>query len=61
MTAGGFVIIVTNNPLDGESPHGVGGELWTCNPRVSGSILSTSNLKKLFDWMKIHGFPQKSY
>ena len=34
------------------------GELWTCNPKVSGSIPGASNLKKLLIWMKIHGFPQ---
>ena len=40
-------------------PHGVGGERWTCNPRVSGSIPGAGNLKKLLIWMKIHGLPQK--
>ena len=41
-------------------PHGVGGERWTCNPRVSGSIPGNSNLKRLFNWMKIHGL-QKNH
>ena len=34
------------------------GERWTCNPRVSGSILGAGNLKKLLIWMKIHGLQQ---
>ena len=42
------------------SPRGVGVEHWPCNPRVSGSIPGTGNLKKLFIWMKIHGHTQKS-
>ena len=33
---------------------------WTCNPRVSGSIPGNSNLKRLFNWMKIHGL-QKNH
>ena len=41
-------------------PRGLGGERWTCEPRVSGSIPGASNLKKLLIWMKIHGLPQKS-
>ena len=41
------------------SARGVG-EHWTCNLRVSGSIPGAGNLKKLFNWMKIHGLPQKS-
>ena len=39
------------------SPRVVGGECWTCNPRVSGSIPGGGNLKKLSNWMKIHGLP----
>ena len=38
---------------------GVEVELWLHNPRVSGSISGTSNLEKLFIWMKIHGLTQK--
>ena len=38
--------------------RGLGGECWTCNPRVSGSIPGASNLKKLLIWMKIHRLPQ---
>ena len=41
-------------------PHGVGVKHCHCNPRVSGSILCTGNLKKLFIWMKIHRFTQNS-
>ena len=40
-------------------PCGIGGERWTCDPRVSGSSPGTGNLKKLSIWMKIHGLPQK--
>ena len=39
-------------------PYGVGGERWTCNPRVSGSIPGPCNLKKLLIWKKIHSLPQ---
>ena len=42
------------------SPPWCRGEPWTCNPRVSSSILGAGNLKKLLIWMKIHGLPQKS-
>ena len=30
-------------------------EHWPCNPRISGLIPGSGNLKKLFVWMKIHG------
>ena len=36
----------------------IGGESWTCDPRVSGSSPGAGNLKKLLIWMKIHGLPQ---
>ena len=45
------------NKVDKGVPRGLGGECWTCNPRVSGSIPCASNLKKLLIWMKIHGLP----
>ena len=39
----------------GHGPSMVEGiECWPCNPRVSGSISGTGNLKKLLIWMKIH-------
>ena len=41
-------------------PCGIGGERWTCDPRVSGLIPGAVNLKKLLIWMKIHGLPQES-
>ena len=40
------------------SARGVG-EHWTCNLRVSGSIPGASNLKKLFNWIKISETPHK--
>ena len=30
----------------------------TCNPRISSSIPGARNLKKLLNWMKIHGHTQ---
>ena len=40
-------------------PHGVEVECWLCNPRVNGSIPSSSKLKKLCILMKIDGIEQK--
>ena len=54
-----FELIVNNSYGWGVS-RGVGGECWTCEPRVSGSSPGAGNLKKLLIWMKIHGLPQKS-
>ena len=45
--------LIVHQKLRG-SPCGVEGECWTCNPKVSGSMPGSSNLKKL----KIHGLPQ---
>ena len=52
-------LIVSIQYISGRgSPHGVGTERWTCNPKVRGAIPGAGNLRKNFNWMKIHGLPQ---
>ena len=48
------------NICKGESPRGVWGVCWPCNPRVSSLIPGANNFKKLLILMKIHGLTQKS-
>ena len=55
-----FSFFSTRQEINRLSPRGIGVEHWPCNPRVSGSISGTGNLKKLFIRMKIHGLTQNS-
>ena len=47
------------NIIECEFPMEEGIEHWPCNPRISGSIPGSGNLKNLFIVMKIHGLAQK--
>ena len=42
------------NIIECDSSMEKGIERWPCNPRISGSIPGSGNLKKLFILMKIH-------